>query len=464
MNKKQIIGLIISIVVLITVFFLPIPMGLTDKGLITIGLLLFFLIMLITEALPVGVICFLCLALLPILGVTKNLTTGLSGFTNTILFFVLASFGLAEAVTSTPIVQRILHGLLKKFGKDVKTCILAIMITGALVSAIVTDVPSVVVFMGIGASFLKLFNNEADRQKTAKSLMMGIPISVMLGGLMTPAGSGINILTIDLLKNQAGIQISFIQWMVCSIPIIVVMVPLAWFVLTKIYPPAEIGSEEIQNYMTTIEVKEKVGGRELKVIVITSIMVMFWLLSSFFPVIEVTVVALLGCVSFFLPGIKILTWDRYMKAVSWTSFILIGSVLCIANTIVANGVSEWFVSYILPSSLTFSIMGGVFFVAVMIFIVILIVPVAPALIGILTPVIISLAETTGINPALLIITLGLCAGNCYLFPIDTIPLITYTAGYYKMTDMPKATIWLQLAFVGLATLWLPIAGELIDLV
>ncbi|AFA47710.1 SLC13 family permease [Acetobacterium woodii] len=464
MNKKQIIGLIISIAVLIAVFFLPIPMGLTDKGLITIGLLLFFLIMLISEALPVGVICFLCLALLPTLGVTKNLTTGLSGFTNTILFFVLASFGLAEAVTSTPIVQRILHGLLKKFGKDVKTCILAIMITGALVSAIVTDVPSVVVFMGIGASFLKLFNNEADRQKTAKSLMMGIPISVMLGGLMTPAGSGINILTIDLLKNQAGIQISFIQWMVCSIPIIIVMVPLAWYVLTKIYPPAEIENADIQDYLAMIEVKEKVGGRELKVIVIALIMVMFWLLSSFFPAIEVTVVALLGCVSFFLPGIKILTWERYMKAVSWISFILIGTVLCIANTIVANGVSEWFVTYVLPSSFTFSIMGGVFFVAVMIFIVILIVPVAPALIGILTPVIISLAETTGINPALLIITLGLCAGNCYLFPIDTIPLITYTAGYYKMTDMPKATIWLQLAFVGLATLWLPIAGELIDLV
>ena len=361
MNKKQIIGLIISIAVLIAVFFLPIPMGLTDKGLITIGLLLFFLIMLITEALPVGVICFLCLALLPTLGVTKNLTTGLSGFTNTILFFVLASFGLAEAVTSTPIVQRILHGLLKKFGKDVKTCILAIMITGALVSAIVTDVPSVVVFMGIGASFLKLFNNEADRQKTAKSLMMGIPISVMLGGLMTPAGSGINILTIDLLKNQAGIQISFIQWMVCSIPIVIVMIPLAWLILTKIYPPAEIESADIQNYLTTIEVKEKVRGNELKVIVITSIMVIFWLLSSFFPAIEVTVVALLGCVSFFLPGIKILTWERYMKAVSWTSFILIGSVLCLANTIVANGVSEWFIAYVLPSSLTFSIMGGVFF-------------------------------------------------------------------------------------------------------
>ncbi len=109
-------------------------------------------------------------------------------------------------------------------------------------------------------------------------------------------------------------------------------------------------------------------------------------------------------------------------------------------------------------------MQGVFFVAVISFMIMLVVPVAPALIGVLTPVIVSLAVTTGINPALLIITLGLCAGNCYLFPIDTIPLITYTAGYYKMTDMPKATIWLQLGFIMLATLWLPVAGNLVGMI
>jgi sodium-dependent dicarboxylate transporter 2/3/5 len=464
MNKKQIIGLVFSIAVLITFYLLPLPEGLNNNGMITIGLLFFFLIMLITEALPVGVICFLCLALLPTLGVTKNLGTALGGFTNTILFFVLASFGLAEAVSSTPIIQRVLHRLLKTFGRNVKTCVLAIMIAAAAVSSIVTDVPTVVVFMGVGASFLKLFKNETDRHQTAKSLMMGIPVAVMLGGLMTPAGSGINILTIGLLQSIAGIQITFIQWMVCAIPIVLMMVPLAWFILTKIYPPAEIDASEIKAYLDQIAVHEKVSQREGKVIIIAAAMMLFWMMSSFFPVIEVAVVSLFGCALFFLPGIKILTWEQYMKAVSWTSYLLIGTVLCIANTIVANGVSDWFVTHVLPTSLSLSTMGGVFFVAVMIFVIMLIVPVAPALIGVLTPVIVSLAATMGINPALLIITLGLCAGNCYLFPIDTIPLITYTAGYYKMTDMPKATIWMQLAFILLATLWLPLAGLITKIV
>lgn len=299
MNIKQLFGMIMSVGVLVAVFLLPIPEGLTDIGFITIGLLIFFLIMLITEALPVGVICFLSLALLPILGVTKNLGTGLIGFSNTMLFFVLASFGLAEAVTSTQSVQRVLHTLLKKFGKDVKTCILAIMVTGGLVSSLVTDVPTVVVFMGIGASFLKLYKNDADRQQTARPLMIGIPVAIMLGGVMTPAGSGINILTIGLLQNIAGIQITFVQWMVCAIPIVVLMLPLAWFVLMKIYPPAEIDQAEIQSYLTTIEVKEKISKTEWKVITIALGMMFFWVLSSFVSGIEVTIVALVGCSLFF---------------------------------------------------------------------------------------------------------------------------------------------------------------------
>ncbi|MGD9475556.1 MAG: sodium:sulfate symporter, partial [Eubacteriaceae bacterium] len=67
MNKKQIIGIVLGILVLIASIVLPSPEGLTEIGFRTIGLLLFFLVMLIFESLPVGIICFISLALLPLL-------------------------------------------------------------------------------------------------------------------------------------------------------------------------------------------------------------------------------------------------------------------------------------------------------------------------------------------------------------------------------------------------------------
>ena len=58
------------------------------------------------------------------------------------------------------------------------------------------------------------------------------------------------------------------------------------------------------------------------------------------------------------------------------------------------------------------------------------------------------------------LTAALCAGNCYLLPLDTVPLITYSKGYYSMTDMAKSTIFLQLAMIALCALWLPLLSGL----
>ena len=76
---------------------------------------------------------------------------------------------------------------------------------------------------------------------------------------------------------------------------------------------------------------------------------------------------------------------------------------------------------------------------------------------------INIAVNAGVNPALIMLSAALCAANCYLLPLDTVPLITYAKGYYSMTDMPKSTIWLQLAMVVLTAIWLPVVAGLIGL-
>lgn len=150
MKKRQLLGLIVSIALLVAVFVLKTPQGLTDEGFTTIGILLAFLMLLVTEALPIGVICILCLALLPALGAADSLKTALSGYTTPILYFVLVSFGISEAVAKVPLSRRILIGLMRIFGKNVKTILLAIMICAAAISSLVSNVPTTAIFMGIG--------------------------------------------------------------------------------------------------------------------------------------------------------------------------------------------------------------------------------------------------------------------------------------------------------------------------
>lgn len=463
MKTKQVIGFSLSIVLILAVFLLPIPEGLTHSGMVTIGILLLFLVLLVTEALPIGVVCILCLALLPALGAVPNLKTALSGYTTPILYFVLVSFGISEAVTKVPLAQRILIFLIHIFGKSVNTIIFSIMLCAAFVSSLVSNVPTTAIFMGIGLGFLKIFDDDADRKKAGKTLMIAIPVASMIGGIMTPAGTSLNLLTIDLLNDLAGVNITFIQWMLIGIPIALILLPLAWIIMIKAYKPPKLDSAIIKTYLGTLNIPDKISQKEFLVIIITLTMLGFWIASSWFPVLDVTVIALLGFVCYFLPGIEVLNWKEFTKSVSWEAFFLVGTVLCVANAIVANGVSSWFVTTLLPASLSFPPAMIIFLVCTLVFIMLLVIPVAPALIAVLGPAMVTFSGSTGVSVTLLLVAMGICASNCYLFPLDTVPLITYSSKYYTMMDMPKSTVFIQIILAILVSLWLPFIGKFIGL-
>ena len=101
------------------------------------------------------------------------------------------------------------------------------------------------------------------------------------------------------------------------------------------------------------------------------------------------------------------------------------------------------------------------FVAVITFVLLIPIPVAPALITMLASPLILLAQGSGISPALTMAVFGLCSCNCYLLPLDTVPLMTYATGAYDMFDMPKATAVVQVVMIVLSSLWLSVCGRIL---
>ena len=104
------------------------------------------------------------------------------------------------------------------------------------------------------------------------------------------------------------------------------------------------------------------------------------------------------------------------------------------------------------------------FTAALIFITLIFIPVATSMVPIMAIPLIALAQGAGVSPSLIMMTAAICACNCYLLPLDTVPLITYAKGYYSMTDMAKSTGYLQIAVILLSALWLPVIGKLFGLV
>ena len=461
MKAKEIIGIVVSAIIIFGSFFVPETGALTDTGIITIATLISFLVMLVTEALPLILTCLIFVGLMPVIGVSPSFGVALSGYSHPILYFLIASFGIAAAFTDTPLSKRILLGLLKVFSRNVKSMLFAVMLCTTLVSSLISNVPTCAVFMAIGLSFLELYKNPDDKKRTGRAFMIGIPVASMIGGMMTPVGSSINLLAISLLEEHTGQTITFVQWMLAGIPLTLVLLPIAWRLITIIYKPAEISSDMVRDFAATLEVPKKMDLQEKKVIVLMLLMLVLWILSSWFRQINVMVVALLGCTTLFLPGMKILEINKFMKENSWTSFFMMGTVLSIASAMITNGVSDWIVSLTPALNVSTPLLVG--FVAAAVFGLLIIIPVAPSLVAIIAYPVISLATGAGVSPAIAMITTSLCACNCYLLPLDAVPLITYGKGYYGMTDMAKSTLPLQIIIIILVSLWLPVVFNIIEM-
>jgi sodium-dependent dicarboxylate transporter 2/3/5 len=128
---------------------------------------------------------------------------------------------------------------------------------------------------------------------------------------------------------------------------------------------------------------------------------------------------------------------------------------------VTNKVSDWLVSLIPEMSLSPSLLIG--FIVTLTFVLLVIIPVAPSLVTFMSLPFISLAIGMGASPVIVMLAFGLCVGNCYLLPLDTVPLLTYGTGYYSMTDMMKSTLPLQVCIIIIMSIWLPVIGRILGI-
>lgn len=461
LSAKQKWGLALAALILVAMFFVPTPEGLTVAGVRTLGCTLSMLILLSTGALPLGLTALAFMVLYFLTGAAPSLNVAISGMATPPVLFILASFGMSDAVSNSPISRRILYAMLKLFGKSIRTTLLGLMFATALVSAFISNVPVTAMFVTIGLAFLKLYPNEDDRKKTGRSFMIAIPVAAMIGGIMTPVGSSPNLVAISTLAEMTGHQISFVEWAAYGVPIGLLLVPLAWLMITKVFPPVEMEPEVFRGFVETTRVTEKVGVQEAKVIFIMGTMIVLWVLSSWITAINLYAVAVLGVCIMFLPGVDVLNWEDFRKSCNWDVVFVTASVISLGNVISANGLSTWFVSTVFPTGMTLPSFALVFVTAIFVILMLLIIPISGALIQVLAGPLIVVAGNCGIAPVCLIITMCFCATNCYLLPIDTVPLLALSTGYFKMTDMPKATIPILLILAALCALWCPfLAGIL----
>ncbi len=152
---------------------------------------------------------------------------------NPIIILFLGGFMIAEAAVKYNFDKNLTRYLLRPFGSRPSAILVGLMIVTAALSAFMSNTATTAMMMTVIIPILAQMKKE-DRFKTA--LALSIPIAANIGGIATPIGTPPNAIVIAALQQQ-GIVISFTEWMLLTLPLVVIILLLSWRLLIALFPP-----------------------------------------------------------------------------------------------------------------------------------------------------------------------------------------------------------------------------------
>ena len=465
-NSRQTAGIVAAILASVIVLVLPTPEGLSAAGHRLAAIFVGALVLWATEALPMAVTAIMAVALQPLLGITA-IVPAINSAMSPIFFFVLVMFIIAFAWMKTGLAQRFALYMISKAGTDAKRVVFVFMFGTGVLSTFVSDVPTAAIFMAIALSIFDKLNLKPGESQFGRVVMLGIPIASLIGGIGTPAGSSINLMGLDMMAANGGPRIPFGYWMMIGVPMVVILLPVAAFVLLKFFPP------EIKSIGTLADIQQdrmKLGAitaNEWKVIVLTLSMLVIWTAGTWFPTspyMNVYTVALLGGILMFVPGINLFSWKEAQGVIGWDTLVLIMGITSLGAASSASGLAKWLADTTFGGLESYSPAVIVAIISAFTVVIHLMLPIAPVINAVMIPPMIALATAAGQNPALYALPVIFTASCAFLLPLDAVPLVTYSKGYYKFYDMWKPGIIISIVWVIIMTAAMLTIGPALGLI
>ncbi len=233
--RHRLVGLLAGPLAAAIVLTSPAPEGLSREGWWTAAVGLWMALWWMTEAVPLAVTALLPPVLFPILGL-RSIEMITPTYAHPLIFLFLGGFLLARAMHVWGLDKRIAISVLRIVGTSPRRMVGGIMAVAAFLSMWVSNTATTMVMLPIGLSIVATLPDGKDQFDTsiAPALLLGIAYSATIGGMGTIIGTPPNALFAAFMAETYGIEISFLRWMLIGVPLILVLLPLTWFVLTHV--------------------------------------------------------------------------------------------------------------------------------------------------------------------------------------------------------------------------------------
>ncbi len=468
-SRAQSVGLVLGpFLFAVTLLFFH-PEGLSPEGRAVLAVTLWIATWWITEAIPIPATSLLPIVLLPVTGALDSATVT-SAYGDDIIFLFLGGFFIATAMEKWNLHRRMALAIIAFVGTSTQRILLGFMIATAFLSMWVSNTASVMMMVPMALAItaqvalaLKGTPQERDLPVFEKSLIFGVGYAGTIGGIGTLIGTPPNIILAAQVRQLFDVEITFASWMMVGVPVVIVLLTIAWLYLGRVAFPMRIkglpgGRETIQRERDALG---PIGFEEKVVACVFAFAAFMWitrefLWSAILPELRDGMIAVFAAVTLFVMptraslGSRVLDWKDSVK-IPWGILLLFGGGLAIAAGFRATGLSEWI---------------GTQLTVLETFHLLVIIASATGLILFLTeitsntatatmilPVVAALALALDIHPFALMIPCAMAANCAFMLPVGTPPnAIIFATEKLTIIEMVRTGFLMNLISVVLIVL------------
>jgi solute carrier family 13 (sodium-dependent dicarboxylate transporter), member 2/3/5 len=340
-----------GIVLLLTliVLLVPTPAGLSPEGHRALAVFVFTGSLLALEpvSLPIAAL------MVPVAQVTLGIAStpvAFETFSRPVVFLILASLFLAEALRKHGLTRRIALATIVASGGGISTLVLGLMGIAALFSMWVENTATAAVLIPVALTISRELPDPKRARHLLVLLVLAIAYSASLGGMVTIMGSASNAVASGLLSQIR--PWSFLDWMLYGLPSFLLIFPLTWWLVMRLVgsPVDRLDIEPVRQKVTELG---PLSGSEREIIGTLGVAVFLWVSGSFIEpmlglpetLLSAAMVAVM--VVAYLAIRNIIDWED-IKGVSWGIFLIIGAGLSLGEALGRTGATEWFATLIEP--------------------------------------------------------------------------------------------------------------------
>jgi sodium-dependent dicarboxylate transporter 2/3/5 len=433
------------------------PDGLSVEGFRALTIFLTCLVLWVTHLLPLPVTGLFAIVAPPLLGVIQS-KDALAFFGSEPVFFIMGVFILAAALLKSGLSTRMALHLLKSSASSPKRLIFHVMLTSALLSFIMSEHAVAAMMFPLLIVIAKRLNVSPAGGSFGKLLFLGMAWGCVVGGIATMLGGARVPLAVGLLQQAGYGTITFVQWTMAVLPLVLVLFAFCYFLLTNYFA---IDIKSVAEAGAAIDEQIRSCGRPLLeewfLALLITTAVVCWIF--FGPQLGMSTIAILAVVALFM--FRVVQWRDLQERMEWGVILMYGGAIAISSVLNSTGAGYWLAqTYIVPHLRS----AWMLVVVLSLGTILLAEAMSPsAVVAVLLPIGMSLAKQLHLDPKVAGYVIASASGLAYALPMSTPAVaIAYSSGYLQIKEvLVPAAIMAAVSWIGLlltARFWWPMLG------